>query len=108
MLPGYTFSIAYAKDAVIGHPGRLSTCGPAAFAYRHPPAHAWWAECRGLLVARRQTPDLHDNSSAVRVRSDLHHERRRIEPAPGVHREGPHDVSLLPGRQQAHHLRLHP
>ena len=62
-------------------------------------AEAYWA------------PDgtAHDFSVDARqagVRSDFHHESRRLEPAHGFHRQRPHHLRIFPAGQQAHSLRL--
>src|SRR6478672_5494167 len=49
--------------------------GPSYPSERVLPTDARWAECGGLLVYRRQALDLSDHTSAVRLRSDVYHER---------------------------------
>ena len=83
-----------------------AACGPIVAPERVLSTDAWRPERGGLLVSRRQAPDLSDHASALRLRSDLHHERRRHRPAPGIHRQGPHHLRLFPAGQQAHRLRF--
>ncbi len=74
---------------------------------RHPSAHAWRAERGSVLVSGRKAPDLSNYAAAVRLRPDVHYERGREQPAPGLDRQGPHHLRVLPGGQQAYCLCFH-
>src|ERR1035441_7009699 len=98
----------YENDCSCSDGGGLDSGGPIVSPERVLPTDAWRPERGGLLVPRRQAADLSDHASALRMRSDLHHERGWHRPAPGVDRQGPHHVRLFPGGQPAHRLRVHP
>ena len=68
--------------------------------------HPRRAERRSLLGSRRKAADLPGDARYQRVRSAVHHERRRVGHAHGLDRQGRHHLRLLPARQQAHHLRV--
>jgi len=64
------------------------------------------AERGSLLGARREAPDLPIDARRARVRSAVHHERRRIQRTHGIHRQGRDHLRIFLRRQQAHHLRV--
>ena len=73
ILAHYTYeNVCFCSDGG-GHGG----VGPIFSPERVLSTDARRPECGGLLVSRRQAPDLSDDASALRLRSDFHHERRR-------------------------------
>ncbi len=71
-------------------------------------AHRWRRERRGLLLLRRRQAHLPVDPRALRLRSDLHHESRRLRPAAGLHRHRADHLRLLLPRGRLDRLRLDP
>src|ERR1035441_9685098 len=66
---------AYENDSFRGDGGGRGGGGPIVLSERVHATDARRPERGGLLVARRQAADLSDDSAAVRMRPDVHHER---------------------------------
>src|ERR1035437_3964040 len=91
----------YENDCFCGDGGGRGGGGPIVPPERVLPTDARRPERGGLLVARRQALDLSDHASALRMRSDLYHERGWHGPASGLDRQGPYHVRRFLGGHES-------